>query len=755
MLRILLFITSLIGFLASTMAQEANNPCVQGQEFHVAVIGSSTAAGSGPMYSDSTWVNRYRAYLQSINPNNQVTNLAIGGTTTYHIMPDWFTAPVGRPASNPNNNISQAIALGADAIIVNMPSNDTGNGFGTNEQMGNFHTLFNHGDSLGIPVWVCTTQPRNYGPAQIQIQVEVRDSILAAFGPYAIDFWSQIALPNSTIDPQYDSGDGVHLNDAGHGILWSRVVQAQILANIVDTFLMPEHALLALSYANNLACGDTALQIQGQIVNLGMNGGYTLPITNELWLNGALLATTSDSVVGGVNSCQFSAYTFSINTLAEGNYQVRSYLTTLGDSIQTNDTSTWLSLDALGYPTLAAQNDTICPQNMGNPAAIAAPQDEVRWYDAPTNGNFLGNGSSITTPSLSATQTFYAEAIRGNLYYTDYVATTQTSNINWNGTMFNIVAHDSIVLDSLVSKIEDIGLQGVTAYYHNGSYLGNENNAAVWNLWGNTSVNVTTAGDFYGLNFGTLPISQGDTIGIYLHMTNNAARISYRSVPAPQSHSTSEMEVITGSGVSYTFGTTFYPRDWNGEVHYHHGSKPDGDCKTNLIPVDVEVLTNPINLGNDTTLLNNAVLTLNAPAGMSLYWWNGQSGGTTFTVDSATFGIGTHVIQLVAIDAYGCNWSDSIVVTITSDVGMNDAEIELLWNIYPNPIVSGNALQLELPLNRVFALRILNSIGQEVSSPKIVQANETVPVALPSGIYFVELLDVASQRTSRKTLVVE
>ena len=120
----------------------------------IVVIGSSTAAGTGPSSPDSAWVNRYRKYLQAINPNNQVINLAIGGTTTYHIMPTWYTAPAGWRATNPNNNVTQAIQLGVDAIIVNMPSNDNdaANNYGLNEQMTNFITIHNTADSLEIPV---------------------------------------------------------------------------------------------------------------------------------------------------------------------------------------------------------------------------------------------------------------------------------------------------------------------------------------------------------------------------------------------------------------------------------------------------------------------------------------------------------------------------------------------------------------------------------------------------------------------------
>ena len=123
-MRFIFFLT-LVLIATSLFGQDDQNPCLGNTDFHIVILGSSTAAGTGPSSADSTWVNRYRKYLQEINPNNLVTNLAIGGTTTYHIMPNWFAPPPNRPASNPNNNVSQAVALGADVIALSSTCRST------------------------------------------------------------------------------------------------------------------------------------------------------------------------------------------------------------------------------------------------------------------------------------------------------------------------------------------------------------------------------------------------------------------------------------------------------------------------------------------------------------------------------------------------------------------------------------------------------------------------------------------------------
>jgi hypothetical protein len=56
----------------------------------------------------------------------------------------------------------------------------------------------------------------------------MRDSTLARFGARAIDFWTGLAQQDGSIDPAFDSGDGVHLNDAGHEILFRRAVDAGV-----------------------------------------------------------------------------------------------------------------------------------------------------------------------------------------------------------------------------------------------------------------------------------------------------------------------------------------------------------------------------------------------------------------------------------------------------------------------------------------------------------------------------------------------
>ncbi len=202
----------------------------------IVILGSSTSAGTGASTADSMWVNRYRKYLRSMDSSVVVVNLAIGGYTTYHVMPTGYVPPVGRPSPSPNNNITFGLAYKPWAIIVNLPSNDAASGYPIPEQLANYDTLKARATAVGVPIWFTSTQPRNFTDALQRDQLRImRDSTMARYSPYAIDLYTGLSAPDGTILPQYGFGDGIHLNDAGHRYVYERVVGANVWAQIDPT----------------------------------------------------------------------------------------------------------------------------------------------------------------------------------------------------------------------------------------------------------------------------------------------------------------------------------------------------------------------------------------------------------------------------------------------------------------------------------------------------------------------------------------
>jgi lysophospholipase L1-like esterase len=195
----------------------------------IAILGSSTAAGIGPTSLENSWVNRYAAFLADSHPKLSVENFAVGGYTTYQVQPDDFVPPQGRPPPALGHNITAALAIDPVALIVNLPSNDQAFGYTTAEQMENYGRVAELCAGQNLPLWVTTSQPRNF-PTQAQRDqlTEARDAIVAQFGNHTLDFWTPTASADGTIQPQLDSGDGIHLNDDGHALLFDVVVAAKL-----------------------------------------------------------------------------------------------------------------------------------------------------------------------------------------------------------------------------------------------------------------------------------------------------------------------------------------------------------------------------------------------------------------------------------------------------------------------------------------------------------------------------------------------
>lgn len=196
----------------------------------IVVLGSSTAYGTGPSSIDSSWVRRYTAALKQIDPDFKVINLALGGYNTYKILPTGTVMPAGVSETiDVARNVTKALTYSPYAIIVNMPSNDALKYYTVEMQLANYEIIRKYANEQGANVWIATTQPRNFtDPVQIKIQKDLAAATMEIYGDYAIDFWTGTARDDGFILPAYNSGDGVHLNNAGHRILFNAVMEKQI-----------------------------------------------------------------------------------------------------------------------------------------------------------------------------------------------------------------------------------------------------------------------------------------------------------------------------------------------------------------------------------------------------------------------------------------------------------------------------------------------------------------------------------------------
>ena len=200
----------------------------EGVVYRIVVLGSSTAAGTGPSNPNNAWVNKYRTYLTEMDTRYEVINLALGGYATYNILPTGSTIPAGvNRTVDTERNITKGLELVPGGIIINMPSNDAASGYPVADQIANYNLISADAMSENVPMWVTTPQPRNFGSntANLNIQLQMIAETNTLFGEFAVDFWSGFPIAsNNGILPEFDSGDGIHLNDAGHQILYDRII---------------------------------------------------------------------------------------------------------------------------------------------------------------------------------------------------------------------------------------------------------------------------------------------------------------------------------------------------------------------------------------------------------------------------------------------------------------------------------------------------------------------------------------------------
>ena len=168
-----------------------------------------------------------------------VVNLAVGGFTTYYVMPTSYIPPANRPLPDPAKNVTMALSLNPDVIIINLPSNDMAVGFTKSEIMNNFRSLSQVITSAGVNAFITTTQPRDFSSnfLMMEYQRDLKDSIQNNFGYFSINFWDDLVgtTPPNSLRPEVSYGDGIHINNLGHSLVYQRVAAKNLF--VLNTIL--------------------------------------------------------------------------------------------------------------------------------------------------------------------------------------------------------------------------------------------------------------------------------------------------------------------------------------------------------------------------------------------------------------------------------------------------------------------------------------------------------------------------------------
>ena len=125
------------------------------------------------------------------------------------------------------------VCAGIGALLVLALKVGNMSGFSVAEQMANYQVILDQAADTGVPVWITTPQPRNLDASGREALSALLEASRREFPDALLDFWTDLAAGDGSIRPEYDAGDGIHLNDAAHAILAQRVEESGILERFV------------------------------------------------------------------------------------------------------------------------------------------------------------------------------------------------------------------------------------------------------------------------------------------------------------------------------------------------------------------------------------------------------------------------------------------------------------------------------------------------------------------------------------------
>lgn len=320
-------------------------------------IGSSTIAGTGASVSDSNVVNRFLAFSNTYSLHSTSTNLALGGTSIFGAMPTGYSPTGGQDSPDPARNVTAALNLNPDVVIIGYPSNDY-DALTVNEVIFAYETIVDTILGRGkLPV-ILTTQPREEFATNGRLRLrEIEDSLMLRpkTAPYVVP--THVALTG--YDRQtalYNAGDNIHQNNTGHRVIaynliaknpWSEETSASVitspnsLSTTITNLENGTHVFMVSvedghgQFVNAVTTINVTLSAnQNPSVNAGVDQEITLPVNSVSLtgiasdIDGTIASYKWTNLLGGSASIvsPTSASTV-INGLSEGSYTFRLTVT--------------------------------------------------------------------------------------------------------------------------------------------------------------------------------------------------------------------------------------------------------------------------------------------------------------------------------------------------------------------------------------------------------------------------------------------
>ncbi|MFO8086252.1 MAG: T9SS type A sorting domain-containing protein, partial [Bacteroidales bacterium] len=196
--------------------------------------------------------------------------------------------------------------------------------------------------------------------------------------------------------------------------------------------------------------------------------------------------------------------------------------------------------------------------------------------------------------------------------------------------------------------------------------------------------------------------------------------------------------VLSGAGIT---GQAFNPMQAASGSHKISYTYVDSNGCQNGDSMNIQVYELPvIDIGADTSIgLSESLIIDAGPNYQSYLWYDGSSAqSVVFQADSA--GAGDHNVYLVVENAFGCQNSDSVIVEVFDDTGVEISASEL-FRVYPNPFVS--SFILDFMDKGDYEIYLLSSEGRLIEKHNV-KGQKRLEMArehLSNGLYMLKIVN--------------
>jgi hypothetical protein len=303
-------------------------------------------------------------------------------------------------------------------------------------------------------------------------------------------------------------------------------------------------------------------------------------------------------------------------------------------------------------PTITGTTDgSNCGPGAVQLSAAASAGATINWFDNPSGGTSVGTGTTLTTPSISVTTTYYAQAsIGGGM---GSVGPLTPASVGTNaGTAAAIttyhMAFDVLSPTTLISV--DI-FPGSAAIGSSGTIVIQDNTSSVIaTVPYTTTVTGGTTAQTVTLN---VPLAPGT--GYKIGQLAPAINLIRNSTGGSYPYTSSAINIVSNN-----FGAAYY--------YYFYNWQFSSGCEGPLVPVTATINDIPVvDLGNDiiacTDGTSTEILNPGATTGATYLWDNNTTAQTRVVNTSGAY----HV----TVTANGCTESDTIQVTFNDNPVVN------------------------------------------------------------------------------------